>query len=124
MTADCRRPTAVDHEPGVRLFTIAVPRDSALGLTRIRITGPTGTATLDANAGPLVPAPDVQHSADGRVSVGCADALARLAVQDEGSGQLLGVSAAGPISVVTNATRLSVSCGRGARPTRTIVTLR
>ena len=117
-------PTSVDHNPGVRLFTIAVPGDSAVGLTHIRVTGPTGTASLDAVTGPSVGAPAIQRSADGRVTVGCADALARLAVQDEASGQLLGVSAAGPISVLTNATRFSVSCSRGARPSRTSVTLR
>ena len=117
-------PTPVDHEPGVRLFTIAVPRDSAQSLARIRITGPTGTATLDAVTGPSVSAPDIRRDADGRVTVGCADALARLAVQDEVSGQLLGVAATGPISVLTNTTHLSVSCSRGARPSRTIVTLR
>jgi len=112
-------PVPVDHDPDAALFTFALPMDATIQrLHTLRLKGPTGSAALESSAAPSTPT--VRPGTDGRLSVSCGDALARVAVQDEDTGRLLGVST-GTLAIATTALRLGVSCGRGAWPVRRII---
>jgi uncharacterized protein YjdB len=110
--------TPVDHAP-VALFTFALPVDATTQrLARLRVTGPTGTATLTEFVPFAQGTSDVRRDANGAVAVNCNDASARVAVQDAVTGRLLGISSRGTMTIATSARRVAVSCGRGVRPAR------
>ena len=113
------RPSDVDHSD-VRLFTIALRLDAVTSRARVlRVSGSRGTVSLGAAA--AATQADVRPSGSNAISVSCGDATARVAVQDEITGDVLGIGR-GPIRIVgARARRLAVSCANGVMPRRALL---
>ncbi len=119
----------IDHAPGMRHFTLAVPatNDIENSLDTILVTGPAGRATMTRAAAvpAAVPAAaaDVRASAisraGGSLAVSCGTGARGVVALDAG-GHIVAVSSSGSASIGASAGGgpLSVLCSDGVRTTR------
>ena len=114
----------IDHAPGIRHFTLAVPATSDVenSLDTILVIGPAGRAAMTRARAMPATAADVRASANSRASGGLAVSCgpgARGVVALDPAGSVVAVSSSASASIGTSATGpLSVLCSDGVRTTR------
>lgn len=103
----------VDHAD-VRLFTVAVPLPLASRARSLRVSGPSGVAAL--NVVPAEMEPGVRAEGGNAIAVTCGSTSARVAVQDQVTGELLGIARGELRLAGVRGRRLAVSCASGTMP--------
>jgi hypothetical protein len=102
----------VDHAD-VRHFTVAIPYALASRARTLRVTGPAGVASLAVAASATTP--EVRAVGGSAIAVGCGSSM-RIAVQDPGSGELLGIGRGELRLAGARGRRLAVSCASATMP--------